>query len=1050
MTTLGEKRAQALAAWQPLDQTDRPHVRVGAATCGQAAGAMETIAAFQEQREKYGLDIQITQVGCIGACYLEPLVAISKPGQPAILYGNVDEEAAAELTEKWLLGDDPCTGLAIGTFGSLPLNGIPTLASHPMLGTEPRIILRNCGLIDPTNFDHYLARGGYEGLEKALAWTPQQVVDEIKNAGLRGRGGAGFTTGLKWQLCRNQPGDVKYLICNADEGDPGAFMNRSLIEGDPHALLEGLLIGGYALGAKEAYIYIRAEYPLAVERLKLGLQQMRSAGLLGENILGSSFSFDIKIREGAGAFVCGEETALIASIEGKRGMPRPRPPFPTVSGLWGKPTVINNVETLATVPYIMRAGAAEYVGYGIDKNRGTKTFALAGKVKNTGLIEVPLGTTLRHIVFNIGGGIIDDKQIKAVQTGGPAGGCVTMARLDTPVDYESLTAAGAIMGSGGMIVMDQDTCMVDVAHYFLSFIQKESCGKCPPCRVGTRQMLDILERIKAGHGEIEDLDRLEALAATVKAGSLCGLGQNAPNPVLTTLRAFRHEYEAHILDRHCPAGVCKSLVRAPCVNACPAGVDTPAYLALVAQGQYDLGLAVHREANPFALICGRVCPAFCERKCRRNLLDESVSIRMVKRFMADQFYAEPWVPEKLAPPKDKKVAVVGAGPAGLTAALRLSQQGYEVTVFEKMLEPGGMMTYGIPAYRLPREPLFAEIDHIRRAGVDIRCGQELGRDFTLQSLKEAGYEAVILALGAHKSQRLGVPGEELAGVYPGVTFLRDIALNRPADIKGKRVVIVGGGDVAIDSARSAWRLGAAEVQVVYRREEKDMPAHREEIEAAKEEGIQFHFLVTPVAVFGESSVTGIRIQPQTLGEYDNSGRRRPEPVEGSEFDIACDIVIPAIGQVTDFDWLLDNTVETNRARTVKVGYALETTFPGIFAAGDCVIGPASVIHAVAEGQKVAMAVDNWLSNGKLDRVVYQPTRHDITQSFNLEDYAYASRPQPSLVPPEQRRSGFVEVEMGFEAWVAQEEARRCLRCDLEWLQRVGEPVPQPERKVEGS
>jgi NADH-quinone oxidoreductase subunit F len=1004
------------------------------------------MAAFEQQQEKHGLELLVTRVGCIGVCYLEPVVAISKPGQPTILYGNVDSQAAVRLTERWLLGDDPCADLAIGAFGSQPLDSIPPLASHPMLGIEPRIILRNCGLIDPADFNHYLARNGYEGFEKALSWTPQQVIDEVKNAGLRGRGGAGFTTGVKWQLCRNQPGEVKYLICNADEGDPGAFMNRSLIEGDPHALLEGLLIGGYALGAKEAYIYIRAEYPLAVERLKLGIQQMREVGLLGENILETGFCFDIKIREGAGAFVCGEETALIASIEGRRGMPRPRPPFPTVSGLWGKPTVINNVETLATLAFIMRNGAAEYTRYGVENNRGTKTFALAGKVRNTGLIEVPLGTTLRQIVFEIGGGVLDDKKIKAVQTGGPSGGCVNAAELDTPVDYESLAAAGTIMGSGGMIVMDEHTCMVDVAHYFLSFIQQESCGKCPPCRVGTEQMLQILERIKRGEGKMEDLDRLESLAVTVKDGSLCGLGKTAPNSVLTTLRSFRHEYEAHILEQRCLAGACQSLVRAPCVNACPAGVDSPAYLALVAQGKYAEGLAIHRQANPFALICGRVCPAFCEQNCRRALLDEAVSIRLVKRFMADQFYAEPWLPEKLAPPKDKKVAVIGAGPAGLTAALRLSQQGYQVTVFEKMLQPGGMMTYGIPAYRLPREPLFAEISYIQQAGIDIRCGQGLGRDFTIQSLKEDGYDAIILALGAHKSQRLGIPGEEKAGVYHGVKFLRDIAMNEPSDIEGKRVVIVGGGDVAIDSARSAWRLKAAKVHIVYRREEKDMPAHREEIEAAKEEGVQFHFLVTPVAVLGESSVTGIRLQRQTLGKFDSSGRRQPQPVEGSEFDIPCDIIIPAIGQVTDFDGMQGDGIETNRERTVKVGRAFETTVPGVFAAGDCVMGPASVIHAVADGQKVAMAVDNWLANGQLDRVAYKPQHHNIAQYFNMEDYAYACRLQPRVLTPEQRSSsGFAEVEIGFDATAAQEEAKRCLRCDLEWLQRIGKPVPQPEK-----
>jgi len=513
------------------------------------------------------------------------------------------------------------------------------------------------------------------------------------------------------------------------------------------------------------------------------------------------------------------------------------------------------------------------------------------------------------------------------------------------------------------------------------------------------------------------------------------------------LKHFRAEYEAHIYEKRCPAGKCQWLVRAPCVNTCPAGVDSPAYLALISQGRYSEGLAVHRDANPFAMVCGRVCPAFCETKCRRGRLDEAVSIRLVKRFMADRFYADEWTPERLRPPQEKRVAVVGAGPAGLTAALRLIQFGYEVTIFEKMLQPGGMMTYGIPAYRLPREPLFGEINHIRRAGVDIRCGQELGRDFTVESLRDAerGYAAIVLALGAHRSQRLAIPGEDKAGVYHGVKFLRDIALSRAPAVDGQRVVIVGGGDVAIDSARSAWRLGAAEVHVVYRREERDMPAHREEIEAAKEEGVQLHTLVSPMAVLGQSTVTGIRLQRQALGEYDSSGRRRPKVIARSEFDIACDLIIPAIGQATELDWMQDNSVETNRASTIKVGRALETTLPGVFAAGDCVLGPASVIHAVAQGNKVAMAADAWLTTGKLDNVVYKPKRHDVAQYFNMEDYAHVGRARPRGLPAEWRSwSGFTEIEIGFDETTAQEEAKRCLRCDLEWLEKIGEPIPKAE------
>ena len=1041
MTTLSDIRAQALAEWQALEQGNRPRVLIGAATCGQAAGAMETMAAFQAQQAAHELDINIVSVGCIGVCYLEPVVAVSKPGMPAILYGNVDAAAAARLTQGWLLGDDPCVDLAIGVFAEdgRGVDGIPPLTAHPMLGT-PRLVLRNCGLIDPTDLNHYLARSGYQGLEKALSLTPQQVIDEVKAAGLRGRGGAGFPTAVKWQICRDQPGDVKYLICNADEGDPGAFMNRSLIEGDPHSLLEGLLISGYALGASEGYIYIRAEYPLAVERLKLALGQLREIGLLGKSILGSGFNFDIHIREGAGAFVCGEETALMGSIEGKRGMPRPRPPFPATSGLWGKPTVINNVETLATVAAIMRVGGAQYAQqYGTERSKGTKTFALAGKVKNTGLIEVPLGTPLRQVVFNIGGGILDDKQIKAVQTGGPSGGCIPADRLDTPVDYESLIAAGTIMGSGGMIVMDEDTCMVDVAHYFLSFIQQESCGKCPPCRVGTRQMLQILERIQSGQGELKDLDRLEKLAQTVKAGSLCALGQTAPNPVLTTLRYFRDEYIAHIVEQRCPAASCRMLVRAACVSACPAGVDVPAYLALVAQGRYAEALAVHREANPFAMICGRVCPAFCEQKCRRAQADEAVAIRQVKRFMADQLYAEPWTPPRLAPDKAVKVAVVGAGPCGLTAALRLTQQGYQVTAFERMPQPGGMMTYGIPAYRLPREPLFAEIDHIRRAGVDIRCGLALGRDFTINSLKADGYQAIVVTLGAHQSRSLGIEGEDKVGVVHGIHMLRDIALGQPPDLSGKRVVVVGGGDTAIDAARSAWRLGAKEVHVVYRREKKDMPAIKEEIMAAEEEGVQFHFLVTPVVVLGDGALAGVRLQRQSLGDYDSSGRRRPVSIPGSEFDMECDVLVPAIGQVTSVD---DESLAMSGKTAFKVGKSFETEVPGVFAAGDAVGGPATVVQAIAHGNQVAAAVDAWLTSGQLGGVIYQPKRHDIPQLFSFEEYAEVHRSASQTLSPEDRlaRRDFSEVEMTFDEWAAREECKRCQRCDLEWLALTHKPA----------
>ncbi|MFC1901412.1 NADH-quinone oxidoreductase subunit NuoF [Chloroflexota bacterium] len=519
--------------------------------------SIEISEALEKTVAEMGLEgVKVDFTGCHGFCEQGP-VAVVEPG--CIFYAHVTVDDVPEIVASHLRDGKPVERL----FYKDPVTGeaVPCYNDIKFYSMQERIILRNCGRLNPERIEDYMAVGGYESLQKVLAeMTPEQVIDEIKRSGLRGRGGAGFPTATKWEFCRNAPGDQKYMICNADEGDPGAFMDRSTMEGDPHTVIEGMTIAAYAIGASEGYIYIRAEYPLAVKRVRMALEQAEAKGYLGENILGSGFSFHIHVKEGAGAFVCGEETALMASIEGKRGMPHSRPPFPATAGLWGKPSNINNVKSLATVPVIIARGADWYASTGTEKSKGTCVFALTGKIANSGLIEVPMGIPLREIIYEIGGGIPGNKKFKAVQTGGPSGGCLPAEYLDQSVDYESLTAAGSMMGSGGMVVLDEETCIVDIARYFLSFTQAESCGKCVPCRVGTKQMLDILERICRGEGKPEDIDLLLELGEQIKAGALCGLGQTAPNPVLTTLRYFRDEYEAHINEKRCPALSCVNLI----------------------------------------------------------------------------------------------------------------------------------------------------------------------------------------------------------------------------------------------------------------------------------------------------------------------------------------------------------------------------------------------------------------------------------------------------------------------------------------------------------
>jgi len=576
-STFQEIKNRAESRWEELWHSGKPVILVGTATCGRAAGALDVLQAIKDELDRQKLDCHLVEVGCMGHCYAEPIVIISKPGYSPIAYGHVNPVVAESLIKEFILGDNPCLEFVLAALEKNEL--IPSFSEFPRAEYEKKIILKNCGYIDPERVEHYIANGGYQSLVKVLDTPPEEIIDEVKKSGLRGRGGAGFPTGKKWEICRHARGRPKYVVCNGDEGDPGAFMDRTILESDPHSVLEGMVIAGYAIGASHGYIYIRAEYPLAVHRVEVALRQARELKFLGKNILGSDFNFDIELFQGSGAFVCGEETALIASIEGNPGMPHYRPPYPAASGLYGKPTLINNVKTLAYTRHVVENGAEWLTSIGTKESKGTAVFALAGKIVNTGLTEVPMGTTLRQVIFDVGSGIPGGKSFKAVQIGGPSGGCLPESALDLPIDFDSLSEAGAMMGSGGMVVLDEDDCMVEIARYFLEFTQRESCGKCTFCRLGTKQMLEALGEITKGKGKVEDVDMLNELAADIKAGALCGLGKTAPNPVLSTLRYFREEYEAHIKEGRCPALMCQELIAyyilpEKCERSCDACVGT--------------------------------------------------------------------------------------------------------------------------------------------------------------------------------------------------------------------------------------------------------------------------------------------------------------------------------------------------------------------------------------------------------------------------------------------------------------------------------------------
>jgi len=1013
----------------------RSHLLVCGGTGCHASGSIAVKEALVDELNKRNLsdEIKVVETGCNGFCAMGPIMVVYPEG---IVYMQIKTEDIAELVEEHFIKGRPLERLFYKEPGKE--EGIPTMQEIPFFALQDLRVLRNRGLIDPENIEEYIARDGYAGLAKALTeMTPEEIVQEMLKSGLRGRGGGGFPTGLKWQFAQRSAGDTKYVLCNADEGDPGAFMDRSVLEADPHSVLEGMTIAAKAIGSNFGYIYCRAEYPLAIHRLNVALGQARELGLLGENILDTGFNFDIEIYQGAGAFVCGEETALMTSIEGKRGMPRPRPPFPAEAGLWGKPSILNNVETLANIGQIMLRGGEWYASAGTERSKGTKVFALTGDVNNVGLVEVPMGTTLGTIIYDIGGGVPGGKKFKAAQLGGPSGGCIPIQHLNASVDYEKVAELGAIMGSGGLIVMNEDKCAVDMARFFMDFCKEESCGKCTPCREGTKRMLEILTNICNGEGKEGDIELLEQMAYTVKDAALCGLGQTAPNPLLSTLRYFRDEYEEHIRDKKCRAGVCSALFKSPCQNACPIGMEIPSYVALIREDRLEDAYKVMLKTNPFPSACGRVCDHQCMSKCRRGLLDEPVSIKFLKRYITDQASRPEIKPVGVT--RKEKIAVIGAGPAGLTCARDLALRGYSVKVFEELPTPGGMLSWGIPSYRLPRETLNNEIDDIRKLGVEIQCGVRVGRDISWDAVN-MDFDVVYLAPGAHKSQRMGIEGEALKGVWGGVEFLRDFNMNEAAWAGGEkslgaRVAVIGGGNSAIDAARTALRLGA-DVTILYRRLREDMPAAKDEIEAAEHEGIKIEYLVAPLRVIGsEGRATGIECQRMKLGDFDSSGRKRPVVIEGSNFTLAVDTVIAAIGQTPDLSFVPEESgVTVNKWSCFDVGsngFRSGTTNPKFFAGGDAMTGPSTAIKAIAAGHEAAADIDASIRKKNGEPAWEPPAEEEISIPFILDE---ETEECPMARMPEleasSRKANFQEVELGYTRELAMKESTRCIRCDV--------------------
>lgn len=987
----------------------------------QCGVVKETLIKLVEDHQLQS-QVAVIETGCMGICAVGPVLLIL-PDE--IMYTEVNPSKMAEIFASHIIEGNVKEEYTF--FDQASDQHIPKISEIDFFKNQMKIVLKNCGQIDYASLEAYIAQDGYSALAKAIhSMSDLHVIEEVKRSGLRERGGDGLQAGIQWEAVRNAKSDPKYIVCNAAEGDSKAIIDRTILEGDPHCVIEGMLLAGYAMGATLGYIHVNVEYSLAAERLGAAIEEARRCGLLGGRILGTDFAFDLEIDWGAGVFAGGGETSLLESMAGKRGEPKERPSFPFEQGLFDKPTMIHNCETFSHVPPIVLRGADWYTQNGTETSKGTKVFALTGDIVNQGIVEVPMGMSLGDILFKLGGGIPEGKSFKAVQAGGSSGGYISKEFLNTPVDDDALSRLGALMGSGELQVMNEDTCIVDRAVKLMEFIQEQSCGKCLPCRVGTQRMLEIVERFTKGEGHEGDIELLEELGDSIRLSAMCPLGQTAANSILSTIQYFREEYKEHVQDKFCRAGVCTDLFVSPCENACPVGINVPGYLALISVGRYRDAYDLIKQENPFPAVCGRICTHPCESKCRRGQLDEPIAIADLKRFVSDYAFKQGvTVSKEGAHPKNgKSIGIIGAGPSGLTCGYYLARLGYDVDVYEAHSLAGGVLAFGIPEYRLPNEILAYEIDLIEQVGVKIHLNMKIGKDIGFTELRKK-HDAIYIASGSQISNKMNLPSEDLPGVIHGLDFLREVNLGHEVQV-GKSVVVIGGGNTALDAARTALRMGA-KVKVLYRRTLEDMPADLIEIHEAIEEGIEILPLVAPVRFIGEDKISELECVRMELGLFDAGGRRRPSVKERSNFTIQVDTVIPAVSQSADLLFVDRNEVAITEWGTLMTAKdTLMTTLEGVFAGGDVARGPDVAVTAIADGKKAAISMDLFLGGkGVLDKgeVINFPPPTDDADLLDHERYVM------EILAPETRKNTFAEVGRGYHKLKAIAESMRCLRCD---------------------